>query len=50
MAEPLTRVASTLIPGLQKPKGKETIGIGGSGRPLAPATPPYVRVRIRRFG
>src|SRR5208282_5581467 len=22
----------------------------GSGRPLAPATPPYMRVRIRRFG
>ena len=21
----------------------------GSGRPLAPATPPYMRVRIRRF-
>src|SRR2546423_528781 len=23
---------------------------GGSGPPLAPATPPYMRVRIRRFG
>src|SRR5215472_17169144 len=22
----------------------------GSGRPLSPATPPYMRVRIRRFG
>ena len=22
----------------------------GSGRPLSPATPPYKRVRIRRFG
>src|SRR5580658_92316 len=25
------------------------IGIGGSGHPLAPPTPPYRRVRIRRF-
>jgi len=27
-----------------------TIGIGGRGRPASPATPPYMRVRIRRFG
>ena len=28
----------------------QSIGIGGTGYPASPATPPYMRVRIRRFG